>query len=174
MIKKSIIVFLALFACGAHAADSRPKGIIHYHIPNAALVGMGHMTVLTMDIYDIALYAPNGRYASAKPFALRLDYLRDLKGTDIADTSIKEISKQGLADQAVLDDWKRQLYAIIPDVNKGLSLTGIRTAKGETVFYKNQTKIGTINDPLFGKYFFGIWLNEKTADAAMRRQLIGQ
>ena len=66
------------------------------------------------------------------------------------------------------------MRALFPDVHKGDTLTGVYTRKGTTIFYKNGKKLETINDPEFGRAFFGIWLSENTSEPDLRKQLLGQ
>lgn len=143
------------------------------YVPGAQKVGEGRLTYLLWDVYDAALYAPRGKWSHDKPFALRLSYLRPIKGKKIADRSAEEIRGQGFTDEIKIAAWHAQMKKIFPDVNEGVSLTGVYTQMGETVFYRNNTEIGRIKDPEFSKVFFDIWLNEKTTAPDLRRKLLG-
>ncbi len=146
---------------------------INSSVPDAREVGQGRLTYLFWDVYDATLYAPQGSWENGKPFALELAYLIDLKGKKIADRSAKEIRKQGFSDEVKLATWHAQMQKIFPDVGEGVSLTGVYTKTGETVFFRNNVEIGRINDPEFSEAFFGIWLNEKTSTPKLRRKLLG-
>jgi hypothetical protein len=152
----------------AHSATQ-----INDQIPNAKIVGQGRLTYMLWDVYDAALYAPDGAWDEAKPFALRLSYLRHLKGKKIADRSIEEIRKQGFTDEIKLAAWHAQMKKIFPDVENGVSLTGVRTKAGETIFFKDDLEVGRINDPAFTTAFFNIWLSDKTSEPNLRRKLLG-
>ncbi|MDX2073447.1 MAG: chalcone isomerase family protein [Alphaproteobacteria bacterium] len=143
-------------------------------IPNAKKVGEGRLSVVFWDVYDATLYAPNGQWHPEKPYALSIRYFREIEGGDIADRSIAEIKKQGFSDQEMLEDWHKQMLDILPNVKNGTELTALFTDKETTDFYHSGKRIGTINDPLFGKHFFGIWLNENTSEPTLRRALLGQ
>jgi hypothetical protein len=147
--------------------------IISQAIPNAEIVGKGRLSFLFWDAYDAALYAPEGRWESSQPFALSLQYLREISGEDIADVSIEEIRKQGFTDEVKLAAWHSQMREIFPDVSEGVGLTGVYVPNQPTRFYKNDQEIGSIRDPEFGKYFFNIWLAETTAKPELRSQLLG-
>lgn len=147
--------------------------VIDRYVPQAEKVGEARMSVMMWDIYDAALFAPNGQWSGQEPFALRLVYLRDLKGDKIADRSIKEMRNQGFDDEVKLATWHTQLRQIFPNVSHGDELTGILTRNGQTLFYKGQARIGTITDSEFGQRFFDIWLSPKTSAPDIRYSLIG-
>jgi len=142
-------------------------------VPSAELVGKGRMTYLGFKVFDAELYAPKGVYSASSPFALKLTYLRNFKGTAITDSSIKEIKRQGGASAAQLASWEKQMNAIFPNVSAGQSIIGVRTANGSSVFYRGNRKIGTISDPAFTKKFFSIWLGNNTRNPGLRARLVG-
>ena len=146
---------------------------IENYVPDAEKVGEGRMTYLFWDVYDAALYAPNGTWREEGPYALRISYLIDLDGGEIADRSVLEIRGQGFADEARLAAWQARMREIFPDVGEGVSLTGVNTGTGEAVFYRNDVEIGRIKDAEFSRAFFGIWLDEKTSEPDLRRKLLG-
>lgn len=146
---------------------------IRAHIPQAQKVGEGRMSVMFWDVYDATLYAPQGTWQEKEPFALQLSYLRNLEGKKIADRSVEEIRAQGFKDEVKLATWHAQMRKIFPDVDDGITLTGVNTKIGETVFYMDNIEIGRIKDPEFSKAFFNIWLSEKTSAPDLRRKLLG-
>jgi len=146
---------------------------IQSYVPEAQKVGQGRMTYMFWDIYDATLYAPQGSWNNEKPFALQISYLRTVNGKKIADHSAEEIRGQGFNDEVKLATWHAQMRRIFPDVDEGVSLTGVYTETGQTIFYRDDVEIGRINDPEFSKAFFGIWLNDKTSAPELRRKLLG-
>jgi hypothetical protein len=146
---------------------------IRSFVPAAEKVGEGRMTYMFWDVYDATLYAPQGAWEKDKPFALQLAYLRKLDGKKIADRSLEEMRNQGVNDEVKLATWHAQMRNIFPNVDNGVNLTGVYTDDGTTIFYEDNTEIGRIKDPEFGLAFFNIWLNEKTSDPSLRRQLLG-
>lgn len=143
------------------------------HVPRALKVGEGRLRYLFWDVYDAALYAPRGVWSNKPPFALRLSYLRPIAGVAIAERSVREMHDQGFNDAVMLDIWHQKMRDIFPDVDEGVSLTGIYTLQGSTIFYKDMLEIGRVPDPEFGRAFFAIWLGERTSFPALRRQLLG-
>lgn len=164
-----IMLFALGFGAPAVAADA-----VMQQIPNAHKVGEGRLSIVFWDVYDAALYAPDGEWNPEKPHALSIRYFREIEGADIAERSIEEMRKQGFSDERLLADWYKQMLAIFPDVKDGTELTALFTSKKTTDFYHNGKRIGSVNAPLFGKYFFDIWLGEKTSEPSLRKALLGQ
>jgi len=173
---RSQYIILTLFAFSVFLitplsyAASQTKELV----PNAEKVGQGLMRYMLWDVYDITLYAPNGKFDETKPFALELSYLMSLKGKKIADRSIEEIRAQRIHDEVTLATWHTQLRQIFPDVSNGTNLVGVYVPDGYSVFYEGDKEIGRIDGADFGKAFFDIWLGEKTSEPALRDKLLGQ
>ena len=143
------------------------------YLPSAELVGKARMEYLFWDVYDAELYAPEGVWRENQPFALSLRYLLELDGEAIASRSVSEIREQGFDDEATLDRWYELMRATFPDVDKNTRITGIMDQKKHTRFFKNGDLIGEVREPLFGKWFFNIWLSEKTSEPELRDRLLG-
>ncbi|GAB4528525.1 MAG: hypothetical protein Tsb0019_30490 [Roseibium sp.] len=159
-------------ALPSHRAEADLAGAARA-VPAAELVGKGRMTFLGFNVFDAELYAPGGAYRSSSPFALKLTYLRNFRAGQITESSIKEIRRQGGVSEGQLASWERQMRSIFPNVAKGQSITGVRTAAGSTLFYSGNRKLGEIADPVFTKRFFDIWLGNRTRDPGLRAQLVG-
>ena len=160
---------LLLVSSCAVSADKH----IQSFIPEAEKVGEGRLSFLLWSIYDAALYAPKGEWHPESPFALKLTYLRDISGKDIADRSIEEIRDQGFTDELKLADWHAQLLKILPNVKKQSSLTGVSTDGAHTIFHSGDQLLGKIMDAEFTQYFFNIWLGENSSEPELRQQLLG-
>lgn len=169
-VKKQIAILLLCWSQWAWA--SVPTQVIDNFVPNAKVVGSGRFSVLFWDVYDAALYAPDGKWQQDQPYALALTYLRDLDGEDIAKRSIEEMRKQGLTDDATLSRWQQRMAALFPDVEENTVLTGIADEKGYTQFYQGEQFLGSVEDADFTRYFFGIWLSENTSEPKFRKRLL--
>lgn len=143
------------------------------YIDSKSIVGEGRLTFLFWEVYDAALYAPDGKYSPNAPFALRLTYLRDVESQKIVERTLDEIKNLGFEDEAVLSRWKKQMEAVFPSVPKNESLTGIRDENMHAVFYHNDKRLGSINDPIFTRMFFDIWLSPDTSEPWLRSRLLG-
>jgi hypothetical protein len=165
---------LILFGLNAQARFSSMDEVVNHYVPQAQQVGEVRMKYLWMDIYDAVLYSPNGKFYRNDNFALQLDYLRSFQGEKIAESSIKEIKKQGFKEQLKLKQWLAEMKQIFPDVKKGDSLLGVKDDKGNSKFYYNGKLTGFIIDPEFTEHFFNIWLSEKSSYPEFSKKLIGK
>lgn len=137
------------------------------------LVGQARFEKFFMDIYDVRLYARDGSWREGEPLVLELQYLRNIKGVRIAQVSANEIRGLGFDDENKIRQWESAMRDIFPDVDDGTVLTGVFSHDGQSIFYHNDKELGRIEDPEFGRYFFGIWLDEKTSDPDLRAQILG-
>jgi hypothetical protein len=149
-------------------------GVAAKLVPSAELVGKGRMTYFGFKVFDAALYAPDGKYTATSTYALKLTYLRNLKGKAIAERSVKEMRRQGYRDEAKLAEWLTEMESIFPNVSNGSSIIGVRDSSGHAVFFKNGRRLGSIKDSGFTRRFFAIWLGRNTKDPSLRAKLIGK
>ena len=63
---------------------------------------------------------------------------------------------------------------IFPDVVDGDCITGLNLAQSGARYYYNDKPIGEIQDREFAKAFFGIWLDPRTAEPALRKKLLSE
>lgn len=166
-------IFFVLLLYSLLSVPSFANSTAQELVPNAELVGKGRLSIIVWDVYDASLYAPNGTFNPEQPFLLEIDYLRDLKGKDIAEKSAQEMRKQNNASEFQLASWYNQMVKIFPDVQEDTKLSGYYQPNEETIFYKNGAEIGRIKDPEFGKAFFNIWLGEKSSVPQLRKRLLG-
>lgn len=169
---KMIVSLMAALLLWPVVSNANPI-VAERYVPDARKVGDGVLSYLFWGVYKATLYAPGSRWRADAPFALSLDYMRELKGRDIAERTIAEIRDQGFTDEAKLLTWQEKLAALFPDVTEGDRLTAVRHADGRTLFYRDDKRIGMIDDPAFGARFFDIWLGEKTSEPKLRRKLLG-
>lgn len=174
MNNKFFALALAALVCFLpHAALAAFPSPITQLVPNAQKVGEGRLSVLFWDVYDAALYAPQGKWSRNKPFALRLRYFRNIKGKDIADRSVQEMRGQGFNDEVALAAWHTKMKAIFPDVKNSTILSAVFIPGKHTKFFANNRPIGSIKGNGFIRWFSGIWLSEKTSDPELRKKLLG-
>lgn len=169
---KIILAFAFIIALSPFSASA--SDYIKTYVPNYETVGQGRLSVMMFDVYDATLFAPQGQWQAGQPMALQLQYLRNLKGSKIADRSVEEMRNIGINDEVKLAAWHTQMRRIFPDVSEGTTLTGILSNKQESVFYRDGQEIGRIKDPDFGAAFFGIWLSENTSVPELRLSLLGK
>lgn len=162
------MVFLALLVANSSV---HAKEALDPYVKGLQLQGQGRMTFWGFDVYDARLYVGDQRGQAG--FALDLNYLRSLKGTDIAKRTVEEMQRLGVSDTN-RSTWGKKLDGIFPDVVSGSSLTAIHVPGRGTVFLHNGKPAGEIAGDDFAKAFFSIWLDPKTAAPKLRTALIGQ
>ena len=177
------LAVLALPAAAHALAESpaRPAGEaipapVSGALPQPRLAGEGRLRWFGLAIYDARLFVPAqgldpARYART-PFALELQYARTLLGEDIAQASLKEMTRMQFGTPAQRAGWLAAMRRLFPDVTAGDRLTGINRVDGQVQFYRNDTDIGRVEDRLFGEAFFAIWLDPRTQAPDLRRALL--
>lgn len=109
----------------------------------------------------------------APPYALDLNYLRNVSADQIVQTSVQEMERLCDVDQDRLASWGEQLRAILPDVTLGDRLIGLfRPGRGVSFFGRDQ-ELGHIEDAAFAVAFAAVWLDEETRAPALRAALLG-
>ena len=169
-----IFAFLLLLVPAAANATSPQGDVIYKYVPNAKLVGEGTFSKAFWDIYKAMLFAPDGKYIDAAPYALSITYFVEIDGKDIAERSVDEMKDTGVSDALKLADWGKQMQAIFPDVKDGSNITAVATKKGATIFFSEGKQIGVVADKGFAPAFFGIWLKPTTSDKSLRGKLLGE
>ena len=174
------------FVCGhasllrlAHAdveADAQSQQLRTF-LRTPRLVGQQRLTYWGFDIYDASLWAstPFAPDAWAKQtLVLKLRYLRDFKGADIAQRSIDEMQGQRALTPAQLKNWSAVLQALIPNVRSGESITGVyQPDKGMQLLHQDRL-LGELSDTELAQRFLGIWLAPETSQRQLRQQLLAR
>jgi hypothetical protein len=174
------------FVCGhasllrlAHAdveADAQSQQLRTF-LRTPRLVGQQRLTYWGFDIYDASLWAstPFAPDAWAKQtLVLKLRYLRDFKGADIAQRSIDEMQGQRALTPAQLKSWSAVLQALIPNVRSGESITGVyQPDKGMQLLHQDRL-LGELSDTELAQRFLGIWLAPETSQRQLRQQLLAR
>lgn len=146
-------------------------------VPGAKVVGQGQLTFFGLKVYDARLWAAPGfdpaRFGQ-QPLALSLAYLRGLKGPLIAERSLKEMRPLPGFDASREGAWLARMTELFPDVSNGDTLVGVNLPGLGARFVLNGQVRGQVDDPLFARLFFGIWLAPQTSEPALRKALLGQ
>ena len=69
--------------------------------------------------------------------------------------------------------WRDALLAVIRDVGKSQSLAGVYMPGQGALFYSNDVQTGHLDEEL-AQHFFGIWLDPRTSEPALRTALLGK
>lgn len=164
--RRRLLLALAGLPLAAH-----PRSAFASTDPLAGLSrwGSGEFRRFGFLVYEATLWA--GDDPQRPPLALKLTYRRTIAGEAIADASVKEIRQLGIADDATLQRWGRQMSALFPNVKPGDHITGHYRADGAS-FDFNDRQLGRIDDPAFARAFFAIWLDPKTSAPDLRAALL--
>ena len=137
----------------------------------AKLQGSGKLTWWGLHVYDAAFYRAGN--INSPEFALDLRYQKSFSGHAIANRSVEEMKKLGVAELQA-QSWGKQLATFLPNVEPGQNITAIYIPKQGTTFYFEGKPLAQIPGADFSKAFFGIWLDPKTSVPKLREQLLGQ
>lgn len=146
-------------------------------LPGARLVGTGVLRFFGLRVYEARLWAPAGfnpQDYARQPFALELVYDRKLEGEAIAERSIAEMRRVAPFAEDQARQWLRMMKQAFPDVVAQDRLLGLNDGTGKVVFLHNGRETAAIDDALYARLFFGIWLSEQTSAPALRAALLGQ
>jgi len=160
---------------GNAAGDAAPAALANLPGP-ARLIGEGRLRWFGFAVYDARLFAAGAALDPARygrsPFALELRYARRLAGEEIAQASHKEITRLGFGSETQRNGWLQAMRRLFPDVQPGDRLTGVNLPEGRVLFYRNDTRLGSIDERAFGDAFFAIWLDARTVAPELRRSLL--
>ncbi|MFN1618524.1 chalcone isomerase family protein [Vibrio rotiferianus] len=146
-------------------------------------VGEAQLTWFVFDIYKSRLKAPGGQYSvssdvSPHPFALEINYQRDISKEQLLDVTDEQWQKLGFT-ESYRQKWRLELDTMFPNIKKGDELTYLTDGKTGQLIYRKvgsepyQT-VGYVKDERLNDAFLSIWLSPKTEFPKLRKQLIGQ
>jgi hypothetical protein len=170
--KRSIISWLACALClyaSQAAADWRSA------LPEENLVGQADFRLYGFHVYEAQLWSSVAAPDLTSPLALELIYQRSIDKQTLIDTSLDEIRR--LADGGLYRRqsavWTTHMHRSFVDVKPGSRLTGVYLPDIGCRFYVDGRLQHEVDDPVFAKHFFAIWLSPKTRHPELREQLLG-
>lgn len=139
--------------------------------PESWQVGSGKLTWLGMTVYQATLFAPQGNYQADRPHAIRIEYRFSFNRRQLARRSLEEMEKISgtRQDEQVV----QRLEAVFCDVTKGDQILGVHYPGHWAEFHCNGELRGRIEDADLARAFFAIWLNPRTSEPELRKQLLG-
>ena len=144
-------------------------------LSGAHLAGSGTLRFLGLEVYQAQLWVRPGftpRTWANQPLALELRYARAFSADAIAKRSLEEMQRQQALTGAQTRHWQAQLAALLPDVAAGDRLAGLYEPGQGVRFLFNGQAHGQIDDPLFARLFFGIWLSPQSSEPTLRAALL--
>lgn len=166
------VVLLVLPSSPAHAVLAPVAKESHAALKE---IGRGRLTFLGFGIYKTSLWSETGKYAglrSGQTLALSLWYERKFSRSELIAITVREWQRLGLASAEQQARWTRELETHWLDVRPGDNMTIVTTTSGETHFYRQDRRLGSVKDPLFGPALLAIWLDPRTAVADLRQQML--
>jgi|UniRef100_UPI00404790D4 hypothetical protein len=142
--------------------------------------GRGLFTWSVFRVYEVSLLVQQPLSASAietgfntlAPFALDLNYLRNVSAAQIAQTSVAEMIRLTDVDPIRAVQWGQQLSAVLPDVGLGDRLIGLFEPNHAVTFFSNDQYLGGVVEPDFVPAFASVWLDPETKAPALRAALL--
>lgn len=140
------------------------------------LQGSGALRFFGFKAYDAHLWlTPAGAgFFYTSPFALDIRYDMSIKGEDIINTSLIELSRITPTPPEQLKAWTALMNSIFVDVKSGDRLVGVHLPQRGVRFFLNGRLIGESDDTAFSVAFFNIWLHPQTKRPELRARLLGQ
>ena len=173
-----IVLASAAIAAIANLPDARAQS--RASLPPAVLqkapplrqVGRGSHSYFGLSVYHVTLWAASSRWSPDEPHALDLESNRAISRDQLTDAGIDEMRRLGVGSSLQLQAWRREMERVMPSVGKGDQVVVYCAPSHKTFFFHNGRDRGEIDDPAFGAAFFGIWLDPRTKNPALRKSLL--
>ena len=139
--------------------------------------GTGMAAWFGFKLYDATLWVEPGRRAwpvEEGAIALAITYARAIAGKQLVDTSIDEMRRLGLGNEARLDVWRTLLDRALPSVSEGDTLVGLFEPQRGARFWHEGRLTAEVADADFARAFFSIWLDDRTREPQLRAHLLGR
>lgn len=142
------------------------------------LRGQANMRWFGLLLYEARLWtldAFDSKHWADQRFALELVYARSFDGAKIAQASLELMQAQHGKVAERDRQWLAWMQQSFPNIQAKDRLLGLHQgAKEGCRFVHNRHVRLDIPDAQFAKAFFGIWLDPRTTEPALRRSLIGE
>lgn len=148
----------------------------HPLLPGSRLQGQALLRFFGLQVYQAHLWTRadfRPEQLEQQPLVLELQYLRDFKGSAIAERSLQEMRRSGSVSEERGQRWLSEMQRIFPDVKSGDRIAGVHQPGQGAAFWHNGRPAGRIDDTEFARRFFGIWLAPSTSEPDMRTALLG-
>jgi hypothetical protein len=166
---------LSLASADMNLTPQQPSASLQAALRTPRLVGQHRLTYWGFEVYDASLWASTPFAAPdwhKQVLGLELRYLRDFKGTDLAQRSIDEIQGQRPLSPTQLQIWSATLQTLMPNVRAGESITAIYSPDQGMQLLHQDRLMGELRDAEFARRFLGIWLATETSQRKLRQNLL--
>ncbi|HZC44850.1 MAG TPA: chalcone isomerase family protein [Candidatus Acidoferrum sp.] len=155
----------------AQSRASLPPAVLQ-KAPALHQVGRGSHSYFGLRVYQVTLWAASNRWNPDEPHALDLESNRAIPSNQLTDAGMDEMNRLGVGTPQQRQAWRREMERVLPSVNRGDQVVVFCAPNHKTYFFYNGRERGEIDDPVFGAAFFGIWLDPRTNNPALRRSLL--
>ena len=179
---KLIIIFLLNLFCNNYvfAQQISQENFLNFpeideNFSKPSRLGSYNLKVWSFNVYNIQLLSETKNFSYQNKSALVINYQRDFAKKDLIQKSLEEISRiNNINDEALLKKYQNKLEEIFFEVKKGDRKTAFFDPKNGVKLYFNGKFAGTINDLVFAKRFFDIWLSDKSSYPKMTQAILGK
>jgi hypothetical protein len=175
------ILFFIVSTNNVHASEVNPTSIEQANLSSVLEshtfqnLGSTTFSILFWDIYKSKLMSTSGEYpvnVNADKLIYQIEYLADISSDDLILRTVDQWEHLGISNK-IYKDYLPQLKRIWPDIKAGDTLALLYQDQKST-FYFNDIFIGNIDNDAFGQIFLDIWLDEKTSQPTLRKELLGE
>ncbi|HEY6419252.1 MAG TPA: chalcone isomerase family protein [Candidatus Binataceae bacterium] len=140
--------------------------------PGIHPLGKGSHKLFGFKVYDASLWVVHVKWNPDEPHALDVRVLRPIPADTLINVGVDEMARLSDADSAKRAAWHSELAKVVPNLKNGDRLIALSAPNHDTYFYLNGKQTGEIDDPSFGRAFFGIWLDPRTNNPSLRKSLL--
>jgi hypothetical protein len=171
LVPAGILTAASLKIAHASSGASLPPAVLQ-KAPALHQVGRGSQNYFGLRVYQVTLWAASNRWKPEEPHALDLEANRAISTNQLTDAGMNEMTRLGIGSSQQRQAWRRELERVLPAVNRGDQVVVFCAPSHKTFFFYNGRERGEIDDPDFGTAFFGIWLDPRTNNPALRKSLL--
>ncbi len=171
MLKKLVLIFFITLPMLSLADEPTLNSVL---TQNNQSVGKVEFRKWFFHVYNAELFTKTGNFSWEKPFVLKIHYLIGFKSKTVANSTISEITKQHPKEiKSHKQEHQQIIDSVIPHIAKNSDLYGYMDSDGYAYIFTKEKLVGKISDKHLSKYFFEIWLSDKTSDHKMSKKLRG-
>ncbi len=174
----TILLLASAWPATAVSAQLEPEPLpeaLRADAPAFELLGETRFRKYFFHVYDAFLWVPEDQHwALDGEYALDITYARDFEGEMLARSGREQMAEIGVGDEALRMEWYERMKGLFPDVSQGDRLIGWHRPGQGAWFYYNDALLDTVEDAAFGEAFFAVWLDQRTSEPRMRRELLGE
>ncbi len=173
MFMKKYILMLCCFLIfyTANIANSAPPCIASV-VKSSKPQGTATLNKLLFHVYDVEFWSDSPKWNMNSPHALHLTYFVDIDGEDFVERSLEELQHNKNVDAVMLEDFKRILPPLLPNVVEGDNISAVYRPNMGLFFCHNGKSTGVLRNAEMEQAFMGIWLGESTSEPDIRKKLL--